>query len=202
MFAFTQTKKCGKIVAVKESGGPGSAHIAENGRVIMEVIDMDRWETRYVRSRSGSVQNVDRSRVERVKNIVIILLTVALLGVGIAGIQAISLRDKAEDLFIVRAIAECNDAVGTVNTMSRSGGSDTAGELGKIRANIKAVDTLNSMSQSLYGRAYVPQTTFSALYAVIDSYSGKLKNGTSAIEDLTKLADGLTSLQAVLQEAR
>ncbi len=163
---------------------------------------MERWENRYTHSRGGGGRTMEHSRADRIKNILIILMAVALLGVGIAGTQAIAFRADAQDLMVARAMTECGSAISQVNTLSRSGGSDTAGTLGKIRASINAVDVINGMMQSLYGRALAPQTTFSSLYAVIDSYSAKLKNGSSAIEELTNLGDGLTTLYGLIQEAQ
>ncbi len=163
---------------------------------------MERWENRYTHSRAGGARTMEHSRADRIKNILIILMAVALLGVGIAGAQAIAFRADTEELMVARALTECGSAISQVNTLSRSGGSDTAGALGKIRANINAVDVINGMMQSLYGRALAPQTAFSNLYAVIDSYSAKLKNGSSAIEELTNLGDGLTNLYDLLQEAQ
>lgn len=161
---------------------------------------MERWENRYAHSRSGGARGVEHSRAERVRSIVIILLVVALAGVGIAGGQAIAFRSECRESIAARALVECGDAVSQVNTMSRSGGSDTAALLGKIRANVHAVELLSSMSVSLYGRELAPATIFIELYSIIDSYSAKLKNGSAAIEELTNLSDRLTVLQELLQE--
>lgn len=163
---------------------------------------MERWENRYAHGRSGGARAVEHSRADRVKIITIILLIVALLGVGIAGGQAIAFRGKAEDLMAARAMTECSEAINQVNTLSRSGGSDTAGALGKIRANVKTVDVLSGMHQSLYGSAYAPQSVFTEVYTIIDSYSAKLKNGTSAIDELTRLGDSLSNLQKLLLDAQ
>ena len=160
---------------------------------------MERWENRYTHGR-GSARTVEHTRADRVKIIVIIALFVALFGVGIAGGRAMAFRGQVHDALATRALVECNEAVNQVNNMSRSGGSDTAGALGKVRANIKAVDVLSSLSQSMYGNALVPQNVFTDLYAVIDSYSGKLKNGTSAIDEITRLTEGLNNLQNMLQQ--
>ena len=157
-------------------------------------IFMERWENRYTHGRGGG-RAVDHSRLERVKNIAIILLIVALTGIGIAGFQAIAFKGEAQDLIVARAVNECSAAVSSVNSMSRSGGSDTAGMLGKIRANINAVDVLSGIHQSLYGRELAPRADFTQLYSIIDSYSAKLRNGTATIEELTNLSDGLTALQ-------
>ena len=129
-------------------------------------------------------------------------LAVVTLAVGIVGGQAIADRSRTKEMMATRALTECSDAVNQVNNLSRSGGSDTAGALGKIRANIKAVETMSTMRQSLYGGALAPQSTFNDLYAIIDSYSAKLKNGSSTIDDLTRLGEVLTGLQLLLQDAR
>lgn len=163
---------------------------------------MERWENRYANGRNGGRRSNEPSRMERMMFIALILLAVVALGVGIVGGQAIADRSKTKDLMVTRAITECGDAVSHVNNLSRSGGSDTAGALGKIRASIKAVDVLSGMRQSLYGSALAPQSTFTELYVIIDSYSAKLKNGTATIEELTRLGDVLTGLQQMLHDAR
>lgn len=163
---------------------------------------MERWENRYTNSRSGGARRVENSIADRVRSIAIILLVVALVGVGIVGGQAIVFRGKCQESMLSHAMTECGDAINQVNTISRSGGSDTAALLGKIRANIRAVDLLSEMSRSLYGRELVPTASFTELYDIIDSYSAKLKNGSATIEELTNLADRLAVLQAMLQDAR
>lgn len=162
---------------------------------------MERWENRYARSRS-STHVVEHSRAERIKSIAIILLLVITVGVGIVGGRAIALRGKTEELMISRAITECASAVSQGTTLSRSNGSDTAGALGKIRANINAIDVLSSLRQSLYGQVLAPKADFTQLYEIIDSYSAKLKNGSSTIDELTRLNEGLAALQTLLQQAK
>lgn len=163
---------------------------------------MERWENRYANGRSGNGRTAEHSRREKIKTVAIILMIVALLGIGISGFQAIAFKGKAEDLIVARAMTECGQAVGHVNSMSRSGGSDTAGVLGKIRANINAIDVLSGLRQSLYGQELAPRATFNQLYSTIDSYSSKLLNGSSTIDALTNLADGLNSLQELLTAAQ
>lgn len=162
---------------------------------------MERWENRYAHSRAGG-HGVEHSRADRIKSIAIILLLVVAVGVGIVGGRAIAFRGKTEELLISRAITECAAAVNQGSTLSRSGGSDTAGALGKIRANINAVDVLSGLRQSLYGRVLAPKTDFTQLYEIIDSYSAKLKNGSSTIDELTRLNEGLAALQSLLQQAK
>jgi hypothetical protein len=74
--------------------------------------------------------------------------------------------------------------------------------LGKIRANVNAMDALSGIHQSLFGQELAPRASFSQLYTVIDSYSAKLRNGTATIEELTNLSDGLLNLQTMLNAAK
>lgn len=160
---------------------------------------MERWENRYAHSRAGAVRGVEHSRFDRVRSILLILLTVALVGIGIAGGQAIAFRGQAEETLVSRMITECNEAVNLVNTLSRYGGSDSAVLIGKIRANVHAVDVCNGLHGSYFGGAPVPQATFTQLYNTIDSYMAKLKNGTTTMEEQTNLQINLTELQSLLQ---
>ena len=201
MFAFTQTAKCGNMVATKKYGGHGFATLVGMAAGYRRDY-MERWENRYANGRSGGRRSNEPSRTERMLFIALILLAVITLGVGIVGGQAIGDRSRTKELMAARALTECSEAVNQVNSMSRSGGSDTAGALGKIRANIKAVETMSTMRQSLYGGALVPQSTFGELYGIIDSYSTKLKNGSSTIDELTRLGEVLAGLQQMLQADR
>lgn len=160
---------------------------------------MERWENRYANGRSGGVRNVEHSRMERIRTILLILLTVALVGVSIAGGQAIAFRGQVGDTLIARMKTECNDAVSHVNTLSRYGGSDSAVLVGKIRANVHAMDVCNSLYTSYYGSPLIAQTAFTDLYNTIDSYMAKLKNGTTTMEEQTNLQNSLTELQTKLQ---
>lgn len=161
---------------------------------------MERWENRYAHSRSGAARGVEHSRTDRIRNILLILMAVALLGVGIAGGQAITFRGKTDDVILARMLTECSSAINHVNTLSRYGGSDSVELIAKIRANIHAVDAYNELHSALYGSALVAQSSFTTLYATVDSYMGKFKNGTTTMEEQTNLLHDLTALQTLLQE--
>ena len=163
---------------------------------------MERWENRYAHSRGGAARGVEHSRFDRMRSVLLILLTVALVGVGIAGGQAIAFRAKAGDTLVARMVTECNEAVNQVNTLSRYGGSDSAVLVGKIRACIHAMDVCNELYAGYYGGQVVQQSTFTTLYNTIDSYMAKIKNGTTTMEEQTHLLEGLTALQKLLLEKR
>ncbi len=164
---------------------------------------MERWENRYTHARSRGARAAEHSRLDRVKSILIILMAVALLGVGIAGVQAIRFRGEAADRMIARAVTECGEAVSQVASLSsRTGGSETPSELSRIRGNVNAVNALNSTYRALYGRELVPQSAIDGLNTVIDNYFIKLKNGSSPTEEIANLADGLAALQSLLTAAQ
>lgn len=161
---------------------------------------MERWENRYAHTRGGAARGMEHSRFDRIRSILLILLTVALVGVGIAGGQAIAFRAKAGDALVARMVTECNEAVNQISALSRSGGSDSAVLVGKIRACIHAMDACNELHASYYGGQVIQQSAFTNLYNTIDSYMAKLKNGTTTMEEQTNLLNDLTALQTLLLE--
>lgn len=163
---------------------------------------MERWENRYANGRKGGKLRQEHSRLDRFLIPASIVMAIVLVALVITTVQSAAFRGEAKDMMIARAITECSDAVNHVNNLSRTNGSDTMGTLGKIRANIKAVDVLSNMRQTLFGRPLAPQSTFTELYAIIDSYSAKYLKGSVATEELTNLGAGLTNLQNLLQEVR
>lgn len=160
---------------------------------------MQRWENRYAHGRSGNVRAVEHGKAERVRNLLLILLTVALLGVGIAGGRAIAFRGSCDDRIVSRMVTECADAVSLAKNLSRYGGSDSAAILGSIRSSVHAVDVLNELHHTLYGSYLVEPAAYSVLYDVISSYSNKLTKGAAVVEDQNNLVNGLDALSALLQ---
>lgn len=160
---------------------------------------MDQWSNRYSRGQSG-VRSAEHALADRVRNIAIILLTVALVGMSIAGVQAMTFRSQCHTTFINRMQTECGAALSQANSLSRSGGSDSSAMLGRIRANIRTMDAINEMTNTLEGRYFVATDTFTQMYNIIDSYTHKLKNGVTTIEEQTNLVNSLTALQTALAE--
>lgn len=160
---------------------------------------MERWENRYTHSRSRAAQMVEHSRTERAKTALIIILAVLLAGMSIAGIQAILFRSTGDEVIINRMRTESSDAVGLATNLSRYGGSDSAAILGRIRADVHAMEVLNELHHTMYGARCVDTSHFTMLYAVIDGYSDKLKNGTTSLEEQNNLVSGLNTLDTLIQ---
>lgn len=162
---------------------------------------MDQWSNRYAHGKDGPAK-VGSVMVDRIKNLALILLVIAVIGIGIAGGQAIVFRSGCDATFLHRMQTECSEAVNLANSLARNGSAESTAILGRIRANVHAVDTLNSVGNTLHSgkRLLVPESSFTELYSIIDSYSGKLKNGAAVIvEEQTNLVASLTALQSLLQ---
>lgn len=160
---------------------------------------MERWENRYTHSRSRAAQMVEHSRADRAKTALIIILAVLLFGMTIAGVQAMSFRGKGDDVIVNRMRTESSDAVGLATNLSRYGGSDSAAILGRIRADVHAMEVLNELHHTLYGTRCVDTSHFTLLYAAIDGYSDKLRNGTTSLEEQNTLVSELNTLDALIQ---
>lgn len=161
------------------------------------------WSTRYEGKRDGS-QPVNHAAAERVRNLFLILLIVALLGVGIAGGQAIAFRSSFNETTVSRMLSECEEALGQARNLARNGSAESSVVLSRIRGNVQSVRALNEVSSQLHNRNdyVVAASSLAEIDAVIDSYFTKLKNGSVVTEDLTQLTSLLTNLQETLSEMK
>ena len=161
---------------------------------------MNRFTNKYSYGRNDTVNTNVRVLGERVRNTLLVLLVVTVVVLAVVGGQAIAYRSKCEPTFIHRMMTECDEALNAANDLSRSGGSASSATLGKIRANVHAIDVINNINNTVEGgNAYFIQPdVFSGLYSVIDSYSNNLRLGNVTIENLDNLVNGLEQLKAQL----
>lgn len=174
------------------------------GRACREEKTMiNQWSDKYSHGRAGSAVP-GKAPTGRYMGPVLVILVMALLVLGIFGGRAIAYQATSEKMFISRMLTECDEALDSVKSLSRSGGSESAAILGKIRANIHAVDAINAVSNSITGGGgyYVEPVVFTRLYGVIDSYSNNLKLGNVTIENLNDLTLGLEALKEELATLR
>lgn len=174
------------------------------GRACREEKTMiNQWSDKYSHGRAGSAVP-GKAPKGRYMGPVLVILVMALLVLGIFGGRAIAYQATSEKTFISRMLTECDEALDSVKSLSRSGGSESAAILGKIRANIHAVDAINAVSNSITGGGgyYVEPVVFTRLYGVIDSYSNNLKLGNVTIENLNDLTLGLEALKEELATLR
>ncbi len=163
---------------------------------------MERWENRYTRSASGAGSQVEHTRIDRVKNLLIILLAVALAATGIVCAKAVDFRSRTDENMASRIKSEVNSAVSLASNLSRSNGSETPAVLARIRANVHTAETINEMSYDLNGGNWVEAVIFTNIYSIIDSYFAKLNTGTSTIQEQTDLALQLSNIQTLLKDVK
>jgi len=165
---------------------------------------MNRWTNKYSYGPGGVRNTPARVFGGRMRCVLLVVLLVAVVVLGIWGGQAIVYRSRCETTFVNRMLTECDSAMTSTHSLSRSGGAESAAILGKIRANIRAVDVINEINNTVHGGNgyYVPTTVFTQLYGVIDSYSNNLKLGNTTIEDLNNLTNRLTELSTMLSELK
>ena len=132
---------------------------------------------------------------ERVRNILIAVLIAGIAALGIIGGRAMAYQTEARSLFVATMQTECNEALSLSNSLSRTAGASSSATLGRIRANLHAMETANRYHLMLDGRAYLSDETFSALYTLLDNYSSRLLTGMNT-------GDLQGDLQAALEELR
>ncbi len=165
---------------------------------------MNRWTNKYSYAPGGGVGSPARMLGGRLRSVLLIVLAVAVVLLGIFGGQAMVYRSKCEPTFISRMLTECDGAVSATHSLSRSGGSESAAILGRIRSNIHAIDAINEVNNTLEGGNgyFVPTAVFTELYGIIDSYSNNLKLGSTTIEDQNNLVNALSNLSTMLTELK
>lgn len=85
-------------------------------------------------------------------------------------------------------------------TLSRTASSSSAATVGKIRADVHAIDVINQMKMLQDGtnHAYVSTELISRIYTILDAYSNQLITGMSTMEEQTNLSAALQELSAAL----
>lgn len=165
---------------------------------------MNRWSNKYSQDRGGSGRMPVRLVGGKVMTSLLAAMLVVLVLLGIFGGRAIIYRSRSEQTFVNRMLTECDDAISATGALSRSGGSESAAILGKIRASIHAVDAINEVANTVKGGGgyYVSPVMFTELYGIIDAYSNNLKLGNVTIENLNNLVNSLEVLRGQLAELK
>lgn len=160
---------------------------------------INNWSDKYASGRSGAPA-AGRSQPGRFYVPAIAVLTALVLLLCIFGGQAIAYRGTSRQTFINRMLTECDEALASVKNLSRSGGAESSAILGRIRANIHAIDAINGVNNAIAGGNgyFVEPAVFTQLYGVIDSFSNNLKLGNVTIEELNNLTNGLEALKEEL----
>ena len=108
---------------------------------------------------------LDQRKRSRLKDIIIIVLVIALAALAVISYPALQSRNGSHDLYVLRMRSECDEAIRLTNTLSRNAGADSAGILARIRSNIYAMTVINvfNNNQEVGNGDLVPTTTLETI---------------------------------------
>ncbi len=163
---------------------------------------MQAWENKYATSGFMTTSGTTRGRHEGAMKLAIVLLGVLLLSACVLSVYFYTYQAKAQSRFVTVLETECEAANTVANNLSRSGGSESPALLGRVRAHVRAMETVNNLGKDLNGRNYIDPNVFSELYNVIDTYSNNLRAGSTTLNELTDLKARLTTLSNLIKQLR
>ena len=156
---------------------------------------------RYSQADSGPVNSSQRFR-NRLKNLVIVVLILALAGLSIWAFPAVQDREGNRAGLMQRIQGECSEAIRLTSTLSRNAGADSASILAKVRSNVYAIRTVNSLAVSSGFGNLAPEETVMSIQNMVDRYLSYITTGMDTGEYQTSLQNALTELQTSLAEAQ
>lgn len=136
---------------------------------------------------------------QRIRTGVIIVLALVAIALGILGGQAMAYRSEARSLFVATMQTECIEAISQANSLSRTAGANSSAILGRIRSSVHSMENTNRIQGNLEGgRSFVPEETFTELYAILDNYSSRLLTGMNTGDMQGQLQTALEELQGLV----
>ena len=150
---------------------------------------------RYSQVGDGSMplSQVNRNRV---KNIIILVLILALAALLVISLPLILNRGETRSLYIQKIQEECDEALRQANVLSRTGGVASSSELARIRCNISSIRAVNSLSQAS-GKQLLDDNTLMTIINLVDRYQEGMTQGGQKI---INPGEYTTSLQNAMQE--
>jgi hypothetical protein len=136
-------------------------------------------------------------RINRVKNILIVLLAAAVVTLSIIAIPRMQDQQSERALYIQKMQSECDEAVRQTATLSRNAGADSAAILSRVRSCLYAIRTLNSLAGQT-GKLPMSDEQLLTLQNTVDRYLSFLTTGMDTGEYQTNLQNGLADLQTLI----
>ena len=154
---------------------------------------------RYSQTGDGSMPLSQINR-NRVKNIIILVLIIALAALLIISLPLMTNRGETHSLFIQKIQEECDEALRQANVLSRTGGAASSSDLSKIRCNIHAIRSINSLSQAS-GRMLLDDNNLMTILNLVDRYQEQLNQGGQKIINPGEYTTSIQNAIIELQEA-
>ena len=145
---------------------------------------------------------LDQRKRSRLKDVVIILLIIALAALAVVSYPALQSRSGSHDLYVLRMRSECDEAIRLTNTLSRNAGADSASILARIRSNIYAMTVINvfNNNQEVGNGDLVPTATLETILNTLEKYQTVLITGMDTGEQQTNLLNDLESVRLILEQ--
>jgi len=152
---------------------------------------------RYSQMGDGSMplSQVNRNRI---KNILIVLLMIALAVLLVISLPLMKSRDNNRTDYIQQIQKECKEAYNETLALSRTAGADSAAILSRVRSNIHAIRTINSLSGADGSRSLLEDERVLTLQNMVDQYLQYLTTGMDTGGYTTNLQNALGELQEII----
>ncbi len=146
---------------------------------------------------SENTVSVSQARRNWIKNILILLLSAAVIALTVVAVPAVQSRNSARGLFIQRMQNEISAAVRLTTSLSRNAGANSAAILAQIRSNIYTIGVINQMSIGMEGASgrLIDESEITSLQSGIDNYLAFLTTGMDTGEYQTNLQNSLEAMQ-------
>ena len=144
--------------------------------------------------------NMPLSQVNRnrVKNIIILLLLAALAAMLVISIPLMQNRDSSHSMHVQMIQRECKSAYDDAKVLSRNAGADSTAALSRIRCNIYAIRTINTLSASEGGQLLEDERLLTLQNTVDRFLTNLTTGGLRTGEYTTTLQNALTELQDIV----
>ena len=153
---------------------------------------------RYSQVNDGSMPLSQINR-NRIKNILILVLAAAVAALLVISLPLLKSRDSNRSLYIQQMQKECREALADSSTLSRTAGADSSSTLSRVRSNIHAIRTINSLSNSEGNGQLVADEMLQNMQNMVDKHLTYLTTGMDTGEYTTSLQTSLSGLQEILQ---
>ena len=147
---------------------------------------------------NGNTASMTQMKRSRIKDLLILVLAGLLTAALVIGIPAMQKENGTRESFIRQMQSECDEAVRQTASLSRNAGADSAAILARVRSNVYAIRTVNSLNMSRNGGSLVSEDQLLTLQNTVDRFLSYLTTGMDTGEYQTNLQNALEELQAQL----
>ena len=148
---------------------------------------------RYSQTGDGGMPLSQINR-NRIKNVIIFLLLAALVAMAVISLPLIRNQGSSRIVYIQMIQKEFREAESDSNSLSRTAGADSAAILSRIRSNIHAIRTANTLSNTTGNGMLLPDQKLNELQTMVDSFLVYLTTGMDTGRYTTDLQNALEDL--------